>query len=322
MTAAYALFGHRIVSPCALWGLATADRIDADAPVITVSLDRDAVVGGEQPGDGSTAYRTPQGEDGRLSLQRHGDDGFTVFINEGGVTRARIDHDLATGSIAFREAGPIDPVQVTSFLVSPFMPLRLRTLMRAFPLHAAVIAIGDRAVAICGPSGAGKTTLALYLRGRSHAIVADDLAAIDVATGLVHHGAAFCRIDPNHPAARQARGARRANPRVPKHFLDIGDHDFWLRPRALPLAAIFILGSAGDGAIAAERIDHPYAGLGLSGNLSGELFAPSRAARQRGLAAAFDLARRVPVYALRRPRGLEHLGATADAICDIAGARR
>ncbi len=304
-----------------LWGLASADRLNADAPSLTLSLDDSYAASAEELGVASVVYQTTAGEEGRLSLQRQGADGFSVFIHEAGSARARIDHSLAAGSVTIHEDGPIDPIQVTSFLVSPFMPLRLRTLMQFFPLHAAVIGIGDSAVAICGPSGAGKTTLALHLREQSHAIVADDLAAIDPATQQVHHGATFCRIDPKHPAVRKASGPRRTNTRVPKHFLDTSNHAFWSNPRALPLTAIFMLGSSDDGQITAERLAEPMAGLALSRNLSGEMFAPSLPARQAGLAAALDMARRIPVYALRRPRGLEHLAATADLIRDIAGAR-
>lgn len=287
-----------------------------------LSLDSSYAASGEEPGFASVVYRTTAGEEGRLSLKRQGTDGFSVFIHEAGSARARIDHSLTDGSITIREDGPIDPIQVTSFLVSPFMPLRLRTLMHVFPLHAAVIGIGDGAVAICGASGAGKTTLALHLREQAHAIIADDLAAIDPATKHVHHGATFCRIDPEHPAVRTARGARRANARVPKHFLETSDHAFWCSPRPVPLAAILILGVSDDARITAERLGQPHAGLALASHLSGEMFAPSLSARQTGLAAAFDLAKRIPVYALRRPRGLEHLDATADLVRSIAGGRR
>lgn len=322
MTSAYALFGHRVVSPCPLWGLATADQLGADAPSLTLSLDSSYAGSAEDRSVASVVYQTTAGEEGRLSLERHGAEGFSVFIHEGGSARARIDHDLAAGAVTIREDGPIDPVQVTSFLVSPFMPLRLRTLMQSFPLHAAVIGIGDKAVAICGASGVGKTTLALHLREQSCAIIADDLAAIDRTTGWVDHGAAFCRIDPRHPAARKASGPRLANARVPKHFLDTSDHAFWSSPGALPLSAIVMLGTSDDRRTTAERLGQPHAGLALGSHLSGETFAPSLSARQTGLAAAFDLAKRVPVYALRRPRGFEHLAATADLIRDIAGARQ
>ncbi len=50
-----------------------------------------------------------------------------------------------------------------------------------FPLHASCVRIGDGAVAFCGTSGAGKSTLAASLVRRGHALVSDDVTAIDTA---------------------------------------------------------------------------------------------------------------------------------------------
>jgi hypothetical protein len=53
--------------------------------------------------------------------------------------------------------------------------LRLRGVLC---LHAAVVVIGGRAVAIAGPPGAGKSTIAMALAHRGHAILTDDVAAV------------------------------------------------------------------------------------------------------------------------------------------------
>jgi len=50
-----------------------------------------------------------------------------------------------------------------------------------FPLHASSVRIGDRAIAISGMSGAGKSTLAAALTRRGHALISDDVCAIDPA---------------------------------------------------------------------------------------------------------------------------------------------
>lgn len=50
-----------------------------------------------------------------------------------------------------------------------------------FPLHASCVAIGGKAVALCGPTGAGKSTTATHLTLRGHRLVADDVCVIDVA---------------------------------------------------------------------------------------------------------------------------------------------
>jgi hypothetical protein len=52
-----------------------------------------------------------------------------------------------------------------------------------FPLHAACVRIGAGAVALTGPMGAGKSTLAAALARRGHPLIADDVCVIDPATG-------------------------------------------------------------------------------------------------------------------------------------------
>jgi hypothetical protein len=48
-----------------------------------------------------------------------------------------------------------------------------------FPLHAACVRIRGTAIALCGRTGAGKSTLAAALVRRGHALIADDVCVID-----------------------------------------------------------------------------------------------------------------------------------------------
>lgn len=52
-----------------------------------------------------------------------------------------------------------------------------------YPLHAACLKIGDAAIAICGDSGRGKSTLAAALVSRGHTMLTDDVTVIDLAAG-------------------------------------------------------------------------------------------------------------------------------------------
>jgi hypothetical protein len=52
-----------------------------------------------------------------------------------------------------------------------------------FALHASSVVIGGRTVAMCGPSGIGKSTLAAALAMRGHELLADDICALDLAMG-------------------------------------------------------------------------------------------------------------------------------------------
>lgn len=321
MLPAYALFGHRINSPAHLDGLVPACNLTGNEPVIDLDFGE---LGEADFGQGrSHAMQFDEGgASGSLSLTRDASGAFTIFTNtvfetDGSRVHARIDHDPVAGRLRMRENRPIDPLEVVSFLVSPCMPLWLRATRRFLPLHASVIALGDKAVAICGPSGSGKTTLALHFRRRSLAIIADDMAAIDWKSGLVHHGAAFSRIDQQQFALIEEGGATRRSPRFPKSLLDTGQHPYWSNPRPLPLAGIFMLsGFHDDRAICAERIPEIEAGIALNANLTGEMFPPTKAQRQVGLSASMAVAKQVAVYRLRRPGGLDHLDATVDAICD------
>jgi hypothetical protein len=319
---AYELFGHRINSPIPLDGLAGFSSAEGGETVI------DLVVGElAEPdyGDGlSHALHFDEGgASGSLSLTRDASGAFTIFTNtvfelDDRRVHARIDHDPVAGRLQMRENRPIDPLEVVSFLVSPSMPLWLRATHRFLPLHASVIALDDKAVAICGPSGAGKTTLALHCRQRSLAIMADDMAAIDWNTGMVHHGAAFSRLDQQQFALIEEGGATRRSPRFPKSLLDTGQHPYWSDPRPLPLAGIILLTDfQDDQPISIEPIPAVEAGIALNANLTGEMFPPTKAQRQAGLSAAMAVAKKVAVYRLRRSGGLDHLDATVDAICHV-----
>jgi hypothetical protein len=51
-----------------------------------------------------------------------------------------------------------------------------------FPLHAAVVVLGEEAIALAGESGSGKSTLAAALHARGNALLSDDIAAISFDT--------------------------------------------------------------------------------------------------------------------------------------------
>jgi hypothetical protein len=57
----------------------------------------------------------------------------------------------------------------------------------SFALHASVVRVDGRAIAVCGRRGAGKSTTVLALGQRGHEVVSDDVAVVDLAgDGLVH----------------------------------------------------------------------------------------------------------------------------------------
>jgi hypothetical protein len=67
--------------------------------------------------------------------------------------------------------------EVTTLLIGQVMGCALR-LQGWLCLHACVIRVGTQAIALVGESGAGKSTLAAFFAQRDHAILADDIAAL------------------------------------------------------------------------------------------------------------------------------------------------
>lgn len=111
------------------------------------------------------------------------------------------------------------------------------------PLHASCVRIGDGAVALAGPSGMGKSTLAAALLRRGHAVLADDVTVIDAAApGGPRVLPAFPRLKLWRDAMTrldfQTEGLERSRPALDKFHLPVAD-GFCAQP--LPLAAVFHL---------------------------------------------------------------------------------
>src|SRR5207237_7475894 len=70
--------------------------------------------------------------------------------------------------------GPLDTPEFRATLLGPVLGTLCHQHGR-FPLHAACIRIGDRAIALSGHTGVGKSTLAAALVRRGHPLVADDV---------------------------------------------------------------------------------------------------------------------------------------------------
>lgn len=105
-------------------------------------------------------------------------DGPRVVIGEDRVrlvaSEARIIDILATDRIAVSqaEAGPLC-AQFFGGAVGLLMALRGMA-----PLHASAVAIGGRAVLVCGAGGAGKSSFAATLIGRGGQLISDDLSVL------------------------------------------------------------------------------------------------------------------------------------------------
>lgn len=131
-----------------------------------------------------------------------------------------------------------------TYLLGPIMNVVLR-LRGSIALHASAVRIGNVAVALVGPEGAGKSTTAASFSMAGFPVLTDDIATIK------DEGDAF-RIVPAYPRIRlwprsveMLFGSEEALPRLTpgwdKRYLQLDSAAHQFEPEAIPLAAIYFL---------------------------------------------------------------------------------
>ena len=131
-----------------------------------------------------------------------------------------------------------------TYLLGPVMGFVL--LLRGFiSLHACAVAVGERAVAIVGPAGSGKSTTAAAFAERGYRILAEDVVT------LRDLGEEFL-VQPAYPSIRlwpasvetlygTAATLPKLTPTWDKCYLDLTQDKYEFQHEPLPLAAIYIL---------------------------------------------------------------------------------
>ena len=180
------------------------------------------------------------------------------------------------------------------------------------PLHASAVSIGSGAIAFSGPTGAGKSTLAMTLAARGHALITDDLAVIDVAedgTQLAYPSTTMIRLNPDSATALRIGGPGTATPGGKRRYSLQADAE----PRSpLPLEAIYVLEQGP--AIAIERLPqlHAFTAIAAEAYRCG-WYAPMGVfeARMKDIAI---LSRRIGCFRIVRPHRFAALEEVADAV--------
>ena len=117
-----------------------------------------------------------------FKLTEHGEGRF-FQLAYGDGTRFLVD-ERATR--IWGEAGPgLTDGDVFVYLLGPVMGFVLRRRGRA-PLHASSVVIGDRAVALVGMPGAGKSTTAAMLALRGWPVLCEDICSLQETDGEIH----------------------------------------------------------------------------------------------------------------------------------------
>lgn len=103
----------------------------------------------------------------------------SFWMDVPGVARFHVS-DGSTISIELAQGASLNDMR--AFLLGSAMGALLH--QRGFlPLHASAVEIDGNAVAFCGTSGAGKSSIALNLIKRGHRLLCDDICSIDLASG-------------------------------------------------------------------------------------------------------------------------------------------
>jgi hypothetical protein len=172
-------------------------------------------------------------------------------------------------------------------------------------LHASAVAVGGRAVVFCGPTGRGKSTLALVLGQAGHPVLGEDGVAIDLERGdpVAFPGARGIRV-----RSLGADGNRRT---------DLVEDPAPGEPPPCPVAAVVLLGERGE-ELSIEPLPAARALALLTPNLT---HSGGRAA----IAAAFGRLARllgtVPAFRASLPEDLDSLPAAAADLLDGVASR-
>jgi hypothetical protein len=111
------------------------------------------------------------------------------------------------------------------------------------PLHASVVVIRGRAIALCGCGAAGKSTLAAVLATEGHYVIADDICVVDARRNdeiLVSPDNARPQLWPDALAALglATNRLKRALAHKEKYFLDCGNRVLFEPPKLVAVVLI------------------------------------------------------------------------------------
>lgn len=131
-----------------------------------------------------------------------------------------------------------------TYLIGPVIGFVLR-LRGVTCLHASAIAVGERAIALVGSPGTGKSTTAAAFAHRGFSVISDDVVTLtgDGGNFLVQPG--YPRVNLWPDSVRALFGSREALPRITptwdKRYMALGDGDHGFATKPLPLGAIYLL---------------------------------------------------------------------------------
>jgi len=217
---------------------------------------------------------------------------------------------------AFTPAGAAFEDTCTYF-VGPVMGWVLR-LKGVVCLHASTVVIGDRAVAFCGPPGAGKSTTAAALSQRGYPVLAEDIAALDEEGNSFSVRPGYPRVNLWPASAAALCGSADFLPAITPNWekrylpLDKGCARFHASPARL--AAIYVLGERRP---QPEPEIKPLQSVEALIALAGNTYTPyllDEAMRAREFDVLSRLVKHIPVRRVHPPAAIADINRLCDGV--------
>ena len=177
-----------------------------------------------------------------LRISRVEPGGYVRLVYEDG-TQFWVDRKQENVWATWSTESPLE--NTAAYLLGPVLGVVLR-LRGIICLHASAVCIKDRAIALVGPAGAGKSTTAAAFAREGYGVISDDIVA------LKNRGDNFL-VMPAYPHLRlwpdsveMLYGSPEALPRFmpggEKRLLDLESQGAHFESRPVPLGAIYVLG--------------------------------------------------------------------------------
>ncbi len=244
LTASYVAYGLQLAANSALPGFSL--QYDSQTPDVRIHLKEPWTFPTILPSSGENFYSSLEGTPRDQPNLRAGlfpnREHFVFFYDDG----ARFAVDRRGREVWADWPDNYTLEDACTYLVGPVLGFVLR-LRGTVCLHASAVAINDRAIALVGLPGAGKSTTAAAFGCAGFPVLSDDVVALgDKGTQfLVQPGYPRVNLWPDSAFTlfKSGDALPRITPTWEKRYMPLGQDGHYFAPKPLPLGAIYILDS-------------------------------------------------------------------------------